>query len=216
MGVREMALLDQQLLDQLKEVFNRLEKNIKIINFVDENIEKSVELKGFLEEFSTTSDKIIIENTTADDKRYTEFGINRLPALAFVNENNEFTGNVFYGIPGGHEINSFVITILNLANAGKPLNDNLLKRISEIDKEITLQVFVTLACHHCPDVVVNTQHAAIKNKNIKAEMIDISLFPEIAKENGVRSVPTVVYNGNTLTVGAKSLDDILDKLNEHL
>ena len=75
-----------------------------------------------------------------------------------------------------------------------------------------LKVFVTLACHHCPDVVVNTQMMALRNKNINAEMIDIALFPELAEKHGVKSVPTVIYNNSEVTIGAKNVSEILSKI----
>lgn len=212
-----MALLDANLLAQLKEVFKRLENKVNIVNFTDENNEKANELEGFLNEFSTVSDKIVIENVSQDDSRFEEFGIERLPALAFVDAEGNFTGGKFYGIPGGHEINSFVITLLNLDGKGKGFDQEVLDRISRVEGDVDLKVFVTLACHHCPDVVANTQHLAIKNKNIKAEMVDISLFPEVAQAHGVKSVPTVVYNGGkALTIGAKNINEILDKIEEVL
>jgi len=53
---------------------------------------------------------------------------------------------------------------------------------------------------------------AIKNENISAEMIDIALFPELAETYGVKSVPTVIYNNSEVTIGAKSVNEILNKI----
>ena len=44
-----MAFLDNNIINQLKEVFKKLDKEIKIVNFVSETNEKSKELKSFLE-----------------------------------------------------------------------------------------------------------------------------------------------------------------------
>ena len=46
-----MALLDENMINQLKEVFKRIEKKIKIVNFVSESNDKSRELQSFLDEF---------------------------------------------------------------------------------------------------------------------------------------------------------------------
>lgn len=209
-----MALLDQNMVNQLKEVFKRIDKEIKIVNFISETNEKSIELKNFLEELAPTSDKIVIENIDFDNnkEKVAEFNVDKLPAMAFVNSNGEQTGGKFYGIPGGHEINSFIITLLNTAGVGKEFDLGTLERISKIDKDVNLKVFVTLACHHCPDVVVATQMMALKNEKISAHMIDIALFPELAEKYGVKSVPTVIYNDKELTIGAKSPSEILAKI----
>ena len=209
-----MALLDENMVNQLKEVFKRIDKEIKIVNFVSESNDKSKELQSFLDEFKAVSDKIIIENIDYDSnkEKALEFGVEKLPALAFVDSNGIQTKGKFHGIPGGHEINSFVITILNTAGVGKEFDASTLERINSINKDVNLKVFVTLACHHCPDVVVATQMMAIKNENISAEMIDIALFPELAVTYGVKSVPTVIYNNSEVTIGAKSVNEILNKI----
>lgn len=209
-----MALLDVNTINQLKEVFKRLDKEIKIVNFISENNEKSKELESFLREFSVVSDKIVIENIDYDNSKdkVEEFNIDKIPAMAFVNNKGEQTGGKFHGIPGGHEINSFVITLLNTGEVGKEFDLATKEKVEAIDKEINLKVFVTLACHHCPDVVVTTQMMALKNKNINAEMIDIALFPELAEKHGVKSVPTVIYNNSEVTIGAKNVSEILSKI----
>ena len=209
-----MALLDENMVNQLKEVFEIIDKEIKIVNFVSESNDKSKELQNFLDEFKAVSDKIIIENIDYDSnkEKALEFGVEKLPALAFVDSNGIQTKGKFHGIPGGHEINSFVITILNTAGVGKEFDASTLERINSINKDVNLKVFVTLACHHCPDVVVATQMLAIKNENISAEMIDIALFPELAETYGVKSVPTVIYNNSEVTIGAKSVNEILNKI----
>ena len=209
-----MALLDVNMINQLKEVFKRLDKEIKIVNFISDSNEKSKELESFLKEFSVVSDKIVIENIDYDNSKdkVEEFNIDKIPAMAFVNSKGEQTGGKFHGVPGGHEINSFVITLLNTGEVGKEFDLATKEKVEAIDKEINLKVFVTLACHHCPDVVVNTQMMALRNKNINAEMIDIALFPELAEKHGVKSVPTVIYNNSEVTIGAKNVSEILSKI----
>jgi thioredoxin reductase (NADPH) len=207
-----MNFLNENIINQLREVFKRLNNEIKIINFISDQNEKSKELKNFLNEFSEVSNKILIENVDTNDSRYEEYKIDKLPAMAFVDSDGNFTGGKFHGIPGGHEINSFVITLLNLGKAGRDFDNDIKERIDSINKEIDLKVFVTLACHHCPDIVADTQQMAIRNPNIKAQMIDISLFPELAEENGIKSVPTIVYNNSEITIGAKTTNEILDKI----
>lgn len=207
-----MDFLNENIITQLKEVFKRLNSEVRIVNFLSNENEKSQELKKFLTEFSKVSNKILIENVDTNDSRYEEYKIDKLPAMAFVDSEGNFTGGSFHGIPGGHEINSFVITLLNLGKAGRDFDSDVKERIASINKEIDLKVFVTLACHHCPDIVADTQHMAIKNPNIKAQMIDISLFPELAEEKGIKSVPTIVYNNSEITIGAKTTNEILDKI----
>lgn len=209
-----MRFLDKDIINQLTGVFSKIQKEVKIVNFVSDDNSKTEELKQFLDELSVVSDKITIEHTSDKDIRYREFGIDKLPALAFVDSQGKFTGGKFHGIPGGHEINSFVLTLLNTTGEGKTFDSDILTRINKIDSNVDLKVFVTLDCHHCPDVVTNTQQLAIQNDNISAQMIDVFLFPDLAEEAGIKSVPTVIYNDKVQTIGVKGIHEILAKVEE--
>lgn len=69
---------------------------------------------------------------------------------------------------------------------------------------------VSLACHLCPDVVVSSQRIAIENKNVEAEMIDISNFKDIKDKFKVMSVPAIIVNDEQIYFGAKKIDEIIN------
>ena len=112
-------------------------------------------------------------------------------------------------MPGGHELNSFILAMYNLAGPGQQISEETLNNIHKISNTTNIKVCVSLSCHLCPDVVVSSQKIAINNKNVEAEMIDISNFKEIKDKFKVMSVPAIIVNDEKLYFGAKKIDEII-------
>ncbi len=132
----------------------------------------------------------------------------KFPVVALLNSNGEYSGVKFHGVPGGHELNSFILAIYNLAGPGQALDSAVLNSIKESVKKRTLRSWFLLSCHYCPDVVVGAQRIAIENPNVEAEMVDISNFQEIKKKYKVMSVPAMIINDEQVVFGAKKIDEI--------
>ena len=171
-----MALLDENIINQLKGFFDKITEDIKIISFLGES-DKSKELDSFLNEVSDISDTLKYESYMFGSNYELEelYGIKRETAFTLV-KNNEKTGINFFGIPGGHEFNSFVLAILNLAGLGKKLDADKAEEIKNITKPLDIEVFVSLACTHCPEVVQALDSIALynKKKNLQLHAMDIS------------------------------------------
>ena len=133
----------------------------------------------------------------------------KYPVVALLDSNKEYSGIKFHGVPGGHELNSFIIAIYNLAGPSQALDNTILNEIKSIDKKINIKVAVSLSCHLCPDVVMASQRLAIENKNIEAEMLDLSEFPELKSKYKIMSVPAIILNDEQLFFGAKKIDEIV-------
>ena len=110
-----MEFLDTNIVEQLKGYFDKISEPVEIVSFLDDS-QKSLELKAFLTEIDEISDKVnYTEKSFGEDTSLEEkAGITR-PVSFTLLKNNEKTGINFYGIPGGHEFNSFILAILGLA-----------------------------------------------------------------------------------------------------
>ena len=205
-----MALLDENIVKQLKGFFDKITEDIKIISFLNES-DKSKELDSFLNEVADISDSVKYESYMFGSNNELEelYGIKRGTAFTIV-KNNEKTGINFFGIPGGHEFNSFVLAILNLAGLGKKLDTDKAEKIKSINKPLDIEVFVSLSCTHCPDVVQALDSIALYNDNITVSMIDSGIYPEEAKEKDIQAVPTVFINNKLASIGAKTFDELLE------
>ena len=211
------AYLDGELKEQLAQVFQRLKREMTIVTVVDPSNQKSLELEGFLREIEPLSDLIHLRvlQKGEDPGLEQSLGIERYPVAAFLDENGRFSGVKFSGIPGGHEINSFVLGILHLAAEDK-LTAEQIEKIRQLPPNTTLKVGVTLACPYCPDVVAAAHSIAIASGgNVTAEMMDVALFPDIREKYHIMSVPALIVNGNEqATFGAQSFDQVLQKVLE--
>ena len=124
------------------------------------------------------------------------------------------SGIIFTGIPGGHEFNSFVLAILQLGGSDLKLDENIKSVISSIDEELAFEVFISLDCHICPEVVQALNKFAILNDNINCEMIDGGLFPDLVEKNDIQGVPTIFLNGEFFSSGKTDIAKILGKLED--
>ena len=175
-----MALLDSNIVEQLKGYFDKISTNIELAAFLDDS-EKSKELDSFLQEVDAISEK-----------------------------DGENTGINFSGIPGGHEFNSFILAILGLAGLGKKLEGDQLSKVESVNKPLNVETFVSLSCTHCPDVVQALNLISTYNKNITVTMVDSAVFFEEAKEKDIQAVPVVFINGEQKSVGAKTIEELIN------
>lgn len=202
---KDGGFLSSEIKGQLREVFGKFENGIILKAWLDEG-NLSAEISGFLEEICDLSDKINWENGSGSPSTQI------IPSIEIFRENGSSTGIHFHGVPGGHEINSFVVAMYNAAGPGKSLPPELLGKIVSIDKKVNIKVLVSLSCTMCPETVMSTQHIAALNENVTAEMIDLPQFPELKEKYNVMSVPCIVVDDKDVSFGKKGVGEILREI----
>ena len=208
------ALLNDALRSQLQGVLARFENNISLVSIVDESNKKSIELRDLVLDIADLSDKVTAliykkgENPEIENKVHAD----KFPIVALLNKDGEYSGVKFHGVPGGHELNSFILAMYNLSGPGQQISEDILKDIKSIDKKLNIKVGVSLSCHVCPDVVVAAQRIAIENSNIETEMLDLSNFPELKDKHKIMSVPAIIVNDSKVYFGGKKLEEIVNLL----
>lgn len=206
------SLLNDNLRAQLKGVLSKFENNISLVSIVDESNAKSIELRDLVLDIADLGDKVeaIIykkgENPEIEEKVHAD----KYPIVAILNKDGDYTGVKFHGVPGGHELNSFILAMYNVAGPGQALEESILNEIKSIDRKVNIKVGVSLSCHVCPDVVVAAQKIAIENPNIETEMLDLSDFPELKSKHKIMSVPAIIVDDSKVYFGGKKLQDILN------
>lgn len=199
--------ISDDLREQLVSIFDKFENNV-IINAVLNNSELSNELSGFANEMSDISSKITCTKSQAESNALA-------PYLEIQRADSTPSGIRFYAMPGGHEFNSFILALYNVAGPGKEIATSDEERIKKIDKKTDIKVLISLSCTMCPDVVVGSGKIATLNENITASAIDIAHFPEIKQKYNVMSVPCMVINDEIVHFGKKSVTQIIDILEEN-
>ena len=209
---KRSKLLNDALRTQLKGVLDRLTDEVTLVSIVDESLPKSIELRDLVLDIADLGDKVKAEIYTKGENLDIEKKINsdKYPMVALLDKDNNYRGVKFHGVPGGHELNSFILAIYNLGGPGQQLDNDILSDMKKIHNKTNIKVCVALSCHLCPDVVVSSQRIAIENENVEAEMIDVSNFKELKDKYKIMSVPAIIVNDDKVYFGAKKVKEILE------
>ena len=204
-----MALLDANIVEQLKAYFDKIEEPIEIAAFLNDS-DKSKELDSFLQEVDAISNKVNYTRKTFGEDKSVEVtaGMTRRTSFTLLIGGKK-TGIAFYGIPGGHEFNSFILAILGLAGLGKKLEGEQLEKVASVKKPLNIETFVSLSCTHCPEVVQALNLISVNNENITTSMVDSAVYFDEAKEKDIQAVPVVFINGKVSSVGEQTLEQLI-------
>jgi alkyl hydroperoxide reductase subunit F len=137
--------LSSDLLKSLTAYTANLKGDIKIVLQKGDH-EKRDELRTFLSDVCSVSKKLYLEDLDLGSRHRSP-----LSFTLFLNEVD--TGITFTGIPGGQEFNSFVLAILQIGGSDLKLDDNVKSMIKSVSQKLAFEVFISLDCHICPEVV---------------------------------------------------------------
>lgn len=197
----ETNFISAEIRAQLAAVFEKFAAPVKVVGHYDDG-DLSAELRGFMEEFAGLTDKVTYE---AKDDAAGE------PGVEFVRADGTPSGITFHAVPGGHEFNSFILALYNVAGPGQELRPETQEKIARITKEVDVKVLMSLSCTMCPDVVAAVQRIAAARENVRADIYDIRYFPALKEKYSVMSVPCMIV-GEELHFGKKNIDEIADIL----
>lgn len=198
-------LFTPDMLSQLENVFQHMASSL-VLKLTLDNTPISDELKRYVEELGSLTDKLSIEMTKGKRKD--------LPCVEICRKNGEWTGLSFHGVPGGHEFTSFILGLYNAAGPGQSLDKDILHEIQKLNP-VDMKILVSLSCTMCPELVTSAQRIAAENPGITAEVYDLNHFPELREQYRIMSVPClIINNGEKISFGKKNLLQLLDLLNE--
>ena len=121
-------------------------------------------------------------------------GFERYPAIAVLPE-GEDVGLRYYGLPWGYELATLVGAVIEAGKTASSLSADSQERLAGLDHDLTIDVFVTPTCPHCPPAVLHAYRAALASPRIRASAIEATEFPSLADSMDVWSVPRIVVNG---------------------
>lgn len=224
------AFFDDAIRQQLAVVFSRMARPLVLKLELDDS-PLSKELQAFIGEMASLSDgklSTVVDTAPATggdvslDKPLPDARPNVRLCTIGANGEPQETGIAFHGVPSGHEFNSFVLALYNVAGPGQALDQDTAERIASIGQPVDVMLLVSLTCTMCPETVLATQRIAAANPKVRAEAYDIAHFPELKDKFNVMSVPCMVITRpgadaaseaqQTIEFGKKSVPQMLDLL----
>lgn len=200
------GFISSEIRQQLTGVFAKFASVVTVRAWLDESA-FSGEIRGFLNELASITDKVVWTEQAASDEESSVPAA--LPAMELMDHTGRSSGIYFHGVPGGHEFNSFVIALYNVAGPGQELDRDTEARIQAVSKETNIKILVSLTCTMCPESVMAAQRIAAASKYVTAEMFDLPHYPELKEKYNVMSVPCMVINDEKVVFGKKNVEELL-------
>ncbi|MCI7224400.1 FAD-dependent oxidoreductase, partial [Fusobacterium sp.] len=127
------AFLDEGLRKQLGDVVARFENQIELVVIKDPNNEESLNIENAVKEIAEISDKLKFTSYNMGENKALEAKIKaeRFPTITILDKNGEYSGLKYSSVPSGHELNSFILGMYNVAGPGQKVsNEESLAKIA--------------------------------------------------------------------------------------
>jgi len=197
-------MLDDTLKTQLGAYLERVQQPFEIIASLDDS-ENSRDMLSLLQTIQgLRSDKITLK-TDGTDARKPSFSLQR-PGTP-----NSLR---FAGLPLGHEFTSLVLALLWTGGHPPKVEADVIDQIRALDGDFNFEVYMSLSCHNCPDVVQALSLMAVLNPKVKTVVIEGGAFQEEVNQRQVMAVPMVFLNGQMFGSGRMLLEEIVAKLDQ--
>ena len=213
-----MALITEADQARLREDFARLKRPVRLLFFTQSiGCETCLQTRQVIDELPPLSGRISIEevNFVLDKQRAEQFGIDRVPAIALIGQDEagiERDSHIrFLGTPSGYEFISLIRAILLAGGGPSLLSDESRALIARVERPLSIHVFSTPTCPHCPRAVTLAHEMAFANPHITAYAVEATEFPDLAGQYRVTGVPKTVVEGGNEILGAIPEPDFVEQ-----
>ena len=199
-------MLDATLQSQLAAYLERVTLPMEIVASLGDD-DNSTEMRELLQTIqSLRSDKITVRYD-GQDARKPSFSLKRV---------GTDTDLRFAGLPLGHEFTSLVLALLWTGGHPPKVEQDVIDQIKALrppqGEDYRFEVYMSLTCHNCPDVVQALSLMAIQNPRIKTTVIEGGAFQQEVADREIMAVPSVYLNGQLFGNGRMLVEEIVAKL----
>jgi glutaredoxin-like protein len=227
-----MALIGPDDQNQLRSDFAQMTRRVHLLFFTQAlACETCLQTRQILDELPRLSDNIVIDevNFVLEGDRALQYGIDRVPAIAVVYEDEAISDETpvaeqpaavprlrdsrmrFLGMPGGYEFISLVQAILLAGGRPSQLSGASLGRLAAVNQPVTIHVFTTPSCPHCPRAVTMAHEMAFASPLVRAFAVEATEYPDLARRYRVTGVPKTVVDDDIEILGALPEEDFVDQ-----
>ncbi|MBT3067134.1 alkyl hydroperoxide reductase subunit F [Rhodoferax sp. U11-2br] len=195
-------MLDQDIKTQLAAYLQRVTQPFEMVASLNDS-DTSREMLDLLQTIQSLRSDMISLRTDGNDARKPSFTLQRVGA------NNSLR---FAGLPLGHEFTSLVLALLWTGGHPPKVEADVLDSIRALDGDFNFEVYMSLTCHNCPDVVQALSLMAIFNPKVKTVVIEGGAFQAEVNDREIMAVPMVFLNGQMFGSGRMTVEEIVAKL----
>jgi NADH-dependent peroxiredoxin subunit F len=195
-------MLDANLTAQLKQYLAMLREPIELVASLG-NDQRSADMRELLNEIAALSDKVSARFDGTHERR---------PSFIIRRASDAEKWVRFAGLPLGHEFTSLVLALLWAGGHPPKVAQEVLDQIAALEGDYNFEMYFSLSCHNCPDVVQALTLMALINPRITATLVEGGAFPQEVERRNVLAVPATFLNGEMFASGKMSVEELLAKL----
>ena len=195
-------MLDANMQGQLKQYLANLREPIELVATLDEG-EKSAQTRELLSEIADLHEMV---SASFDGSN------GRVPSFDIVRASDPSRAVTFAGLPMGHEFTSLVLALLWAGGHPPKVDADLIEQARALEGKYEFEMFFSLTCHNCPDVVQALTLMALENPEVSATLIEGGTHKDEVERRDIMAVPATFLNGETFYNGKMELSEILAKL----
>ncbi|RZL09745.1 MAG: alkyl hydroperoxide reductase subunit F [Rubrivivax sp.] len=195
-------MLDDTLKAQLGAYLERVTQPFEIVASLSDSESSRDTLELLQTIVGLRSDKITLR-TDGQDARKPSFTLQRT---------GTDTQLRFAGLPLGHEFTSLVLALLWTGGHPPKVEQSVIEQIQALDGDYAFEMYMSLTCHNCPDVVQALSLMAVLNPRIKTTVIEGGTFQDEVNAREIMAVPMVFLNGQNFGSGRMTIEEIVAKL----
>ena len=139
-----MGMLKEKDRKKLIEIFEKIEKDVKIVIFTQEMECPHCEMtREMLEEVSALSGKLSLDvhDFVAEADLAKKYGVDKIPATVLVGDRDY--GIRFYGVPAGYEFNVLIEDIMDVGKRNPGLSKEVMAELAKVDQPLHMQVLIS-------------------------------------------------------------------------
>ena len=199
-------MLDATMTQQLSTYLANLREPIELVASLPEpggDDPKSQQTRELLEEIAALHDMVSVQFDGTDDRK---------PSFIVRRASDAEKWVRFAGLPMGHEFTSLVLALLWAGGHPPKVDADLLEQVRGLEGDFHFEMYFSLSCHNCPDVVQALTLMALENSRITATLIEGGTFKDEVESREIMAVPATFLNGEPFYNGKMELAEILSKL----
>ena len=199
-------MLDDALKTQLAAYLERVTLPIEMVASLGDD-DNSAQMRDLLQTIqSLRADKISVAYDGTDARK---------PSFSLKRAGTD-TSLRFAGLPLGHEFTSLVLALLWSGGHPPKVEQDVIDQIKALTPadggDFNFEVYMSLTCHNCPDVVQALSLMAILNPKVKTTVIEGGAFQNEVNDREIMAVPSLYLNGALFGNGRMLVEEIVAKL----